>query len=696
MKDQDPLRATWPLTALVHLFALSGFAVAQPLYEILRQYPAFLVAHFAEPSDIVALTVLLSLLVPIALTLPIALVGLVSRRAALPLLVVALALLATLVGLQLARRLTSTPSLDAPLALVFGVIAAWAYWRARGVRRVLSWMALAAAVFPLLFLSLRPVRSLLLPGDATGAVDLRLHATTPVFLLVLDEFPLFSLLDENELIDAVRFPSIAALAADARWYRNATTVAQSTAYSVPAILSGRYPFREKLLPITKDYRINLFTLLGGSYNLNSFETGTRMCPLDLCSGSIVRRARVERLALLVSDLSAVYLQLVAPREMAATLPDIDDGWQGFWGRSTPRRRPGKKAFIKAKNVRKYRWEHPRETAEDFLTSITDYPRPTLHYLHVLLPHAPWRNAPDGHRFNARPPPGLENRIWTGTPWQIAQGLQRHLLQVGFVDRFIGRFRELLESLDLYEDSLIIVVSDHGSGFRAGESRRHLEPEPGGNLIDLANIPLIVKFPGGEPRGLDDRNAETIDVLPTILDSLGLEVDDLELDGSSLAGPPPGRKLKRIYPTRGRRSERGTPIVFAPERLRERREMIRFKIDYLGTGSWDQVFAPRPFGSLVGAGLENPALGSAPEQLSLDPHQSGYEDNLWVSGTLGGGLTDRWVAILIGERVAAVTQTYQVDGAERFGALVAPAALRSDSGVVEVRALDDAWVEDNLP
>jgi len=679
-------RGPSPTVTALHICALSGFAIAQPLYEVLREHPTFLVAHFAEPGDLLLLCLALSFLAPAALALPVLATRWISRSLSWALLLGVIALLGFLLGLGIARQSTPIPGLDLPLALVIAAAVTWSYGRWNGVRRLLTWMVVAAVVFPLLFLARNPIRSLLSPEVSTEEVQLAILSKTPVFLLVLDEFPLFSLLDEDELIDAERFPNIAALASDGRWYRNATTVAQSTAYGVPAILSGRYPFKEMLLPVTKDYRVNLFTLLGGAYNLNSFETGTRLCPLELCTGEVVRLAATERRVALVADLSAVYLQLVAPRGMTDRLPDIREGWMGFWGGQERRRRPGKEEYVKAKDVRKYRWDHPRETAENFLATIENFPRPTLHYLHVLLPHAPWRNTPTGRRFNARYVPGLEDRIWSGTPWQIAQGLQRHLLQVGFVDSYLGRFREKLESLNLYDDSLIVIVSDHGSGFRAGESRRLLEGASPPNLIDLANVPLIVKFPGGEPRGLDDRNAETIDVLPTILESLGLETAGLGLDGVSLAGPPPDRENKRIYPTRGRRSERGTALVFSPDRLDERREMIDFKIGYLGTGSWDRVFAAGPFGSLTGASSDDAALSTLFEVPVLDPPQKDFVDNLWVSGVLPGESADRWVALMVEDRVAAVTQTYRADGKERFGALVAPADVPNDASEVAVRTV----------
>ena len=60
-------------------------------------------------------------------------------------------------------------------------------------------------------------------------------------LLVLDEFPGDSLLDEHGRIDAVRYPNFAALARDSVWFRNGYSSYDSTTKAVPLILDGMRP-----------------------------------------------------------------------------------------------------------------------------------------------------------------------------------------------------------------------------------------------------------------------------------------------------------------------------------------------------------------------------------------------------------------------------------------------------------------------
>ncbi len=104
-------------------------------------------------------------------------------------------------------------------------------------------------------------------------------------------------------VDRQRFPNFAALARDATWYRNATTVADGTTYAVPAILSGTRPTDDRL-PIASDYPTNLFTALGDGYALNVEEPATDLCPTRLC-GADERPSATSRMRALFDDLTVV-------------------------------------------------------------------------------------------------------------------------------------------------------------------------------------------------------------------------------------------------------------------------------------------------------------------------------------------------------------------------------------------------------
>src|SRR5438128_1610921 len=73
-------------------------------------------------------------------------------------------------------------------------------------------------------------------ASAAGAAE-----RPPVVVVVFDALPIQLLEDGRGQIDAARFPNFAAFAGEGTWYRHATTISESTRFSVPSILDGRRP-----------------------------------------------------------------------------------------------------------------------------------------------------------------------------------------------------------------------------------------------------------------------------------------------------------------------------------------------------------------------------------------------------------------------------------------------------------------------
>ena len=77
--------------------------------------------------------------------------------------------------------------------------------------------------------------------------------------------------------------------------------------------------------------------------------------------------------------------------------------------------------------------------------------------------------------------------------------------------------------------MIIVVADHGASFVTGEHRRWPYEN---NRADLYRVPLFIKYPA-QAEGLTvDEPAFGIDILPTIVDVLGVSTE-WAFDGMSL-------------------------------------------------------------------------------------------------------------------------------------------------------------------
>lgn len=92
-------------------------------------------------------------------------------------------------------------------------------------------------------------------------------------------------------------------------------------------------------------------------------------------------------------------------------------------------------------------------------------------------------------------------------------------EITFIDRYLGRLLERLEESGLREDTLVMLISDHGEEFMEHEGVGH-----GVSLYqEQIHVPLVVSLPGVLPEG---RRAEgpaaLIDVPPTLLDLVGAE------------------------------------------------------------------------------------------------------------------------------------------------------------------------------
>jgi hypothetical protein len=213
------------------------------------------------------------------------------------------ALLLVLVGLLVAALvlpplgdLLSGSAASIAVALAAGTASAVFYARVEAVRTFLTFLSPAPLVFLFFFLVISPVSDLLRTGEASAAGDVPTRSTTPIVFIVLDELPLSTLIGPGGGIDAERFPNLARFAEGATWYRNATTVADSTAEAVPAQLTGEMP-EEDQLPTSTFHPRSLFTLFRRSHEFAVVEPITDVCPARLCPETRPPvRARLSALA----------------------------------------------------------------------------------------------------------------------------------------------------------------------------------------------------------------------------------------------------------------------------------------------------------------------------------------------------------------------------------------------------------------
>ncbi len=105
-------------------------------------------------------------------------------------------------------------------------------------------------------------------------------------------------------------------------------------------------------------------------------------------------------------------------------------------------------------------------------------------------------------------------------------------EITMVDRWLGRFLHKMEDLGLMDNTLLILLSDHGVAL--GEHGIMGKP-PNALWPEVTDIPFMIRHPEGKGAGQSsDYFASTHDVAPTILGFLGIEPDE-PMDGQDLSG-----------------------------------------------------------------------------------------------------------------------------------------------------------------
>lgn len=194
--------------------------------------------------------------------------------------------------------------------------------------------------------------------------------------------------------------------------------------------------------------------------------------------------------------------------------------------------------------------------------LDELPEPFFLYLHFMEPHGPYR-PPAWHerRFAT----GEPDRLWVakGEPERIARKLYEgedvpfgeedlaHFVdlydeEIRFFDSQLGELWAELEARGLDRSTLVVFLSDHGE-----ELLDHRPERPHfGHCRDLAfetvtATPLLLRLPGGAHAGRHAALADNLDVVPTLLDLLGVEPGAVRFAGESLVPLiEDGRRVRR--------------------------------------------------------------------------------------------------------------------------------------------------------
>ncbi len=273
-------------------------------------------------------------------------------------------------------------------------------------------------------------------------------------------------------------PHLDALARDGAIFRNSWAHASSTRYSIPALLTGRYP-----LSVDYDYSIRGWPGLS--------ERTTTM-------------AEHMRSAGMVTGAVLNYWYFDPQRRMGQGF-DFYDNSNKKYHRPVPGKGPAETSG----------WSSQQQTDTALQFIGANARRRFFLWVHYYDPHYRYEVHRDSKNF------GDSN-------------IDRYDSEIYYTDLHIGRLIGELKRSGLYERTAIVVTGDHGEGF--GEHGIILH---GYHLYSAqTRVPLIIRVPGLAPIDITMPVAH-IDILPTLANLVGLQPSP-EMMGRSLMGVLSGR------------------------------------------------------------------------------------------------------------------------------------------------------------
>lgn len=176
---------------------------------------------------------------------------------------------------------------------------------------------------------------------------------------------------------------------------------------------------------------------------------------------------------------------------------------------------------------------------------SDDSRPFFLYLHYMDPHGPY-SPPKNHRRRwalGRPekkfvrdgnPNPIGDMLYKGapdpgaTPEDLQYLMDLYDEEIAFFDTQFAELLKAVRDAGRMEDTILVFVSDHGEDFLEHGHIKHCR-----TLFDSSiKTPFFLRLPGVEPRVLD-QPVQNLDVVPTLLDYLGIDTQGLTFEGESL-------------------------------------------------------------------------------------------------------------------------------------------------------------------
>ena len=314
----------------------------------------------------------------------------------------------------------------------------------------------------------------------------------------------------------VHTPNIDRLAAEGVLFENAFAPAPFTWPSVGSILTGKSPRRHGLMKMEPGVKFPTNATLPLLLEMAEREDGVAMTETDWIEGAFMTGTLSHGSGL--AEGFDVYLEALVGHELV----NVHDRWSHFRSGLLP-------WIVRNKLEQKGDRQLVTTTTERWLEQNAE--RRFLSFVHLYSTHTPYNPAEEFRErhldpnydgpfdaFVAANREAIEEGEYTPTPEDVKRIERLYLAGVEEADAMIGRLVSKLQTLDLLDDTIVIITSDHGESL--GE---HGLWEHNWMYQDNLRVPLVMRFPKGLPAGKRvPAIVDSIDIVPTVLDLMGLK------------------------------------------------------------------------------------------------------------------------------------------------------------------------------
>jgi arylsulfatase A-like enzyme len=218
--------------------------------------------------------------------------------------------------------------------------------------------------------------------------------------------------------------------------------------------------------------------------------------------------------------------------------------------------------------------------------IPGLPKPFFTYLHLFPPHAPYRAS---DRFDSKfidkyhPIQKPVHKLSEGdSNAKLTSARRSYDEYIASLDFEFGRLLDSLEDSGVFDNSYVVITSDHGEMFERGE-KAHSTPllyEP------VVHVPLLISAPGQKSRRDVYAPTNAVDLLPTLLNLAGKPIPSWS-EGKPLPGLGGVEDFERsTYVVEAKLNSAFGPLTKASFVLRKGNHKLTYYMGYQAEDSFE--------------------------------------------------------------------------------------------------------------